>query len=337
MKILAIETSCDETSVAVVENGDKILSNLVSSQVEKHAKFGGVVPELASRMHTEKINLLLENALDQADVSFKEINACAVTYGPGLEGSLLVGLSAAKTLAHTLNIPFIGINHLHGHLYANFFNKHKPEFPFICLIVSGGHTILTLVEGHFKFKILGQTRDDAAGEAFDKIARYLDLGYPGGPIIEKQALTGNELSFDLPKPMLKQGYEFSFSGLKTATIQTVQHFKKTHDNNINIPDICASFQKTVIDLLLYKAFRACREHKIPTLVLSGGVIANKKLRDSFIKEASRQNIKLFSPEPEHCTDNASMIGTAAYYYFKQHGSHNLTLRVDPNASMEDII
>jgi N6-L-threonylcarbamoyladenine synthase len=334
MKILAIETSCDETSVAILENGTKVLANLISSQVKAHAKYGGVVPELASRMHTENIHTLLDKALDTANLELSDIDACAVTYGPGLEGALLVGLSTAKTLAHLLNIPLIPVNHLHGHIYANFLNDSPPAFPFICMIVSGGHTMLTLVKDHFNIEILGQTRDDAAGEAFDKVARYLELGYPGGPIVEQEAENGNEKAYLFPKPMLKQGFEFSFSGLKTAVIQTIQSERK-QNKNINTADVCASFQKSVIDTLSYKAFLACKKFNISKLVLSGGVTANSKLRETFELESEKKDIQIFVPEKQHCTDNAAMIGAAAYYFSQNHDINNYKrILTDPNARID---
>ncbi len=304
MKILAIETSCDETAVAVVENGATVLTSLVASQIATHQKHGGVVPELASRMHTEKLHGLLDRALKETGLSFNDIDACAVTQGPGLEGSLLVGIAAAKTLSHLLEIPLINVNHLHGHIYANFLSN-PPVFPFICLIVSGGHTQLIHAKGHMDFELLGETRDDAAGEAFDKVARSLNLGYPGGPAIEKAAQTGNEKAFKFPKAMLNSPYEFSFSGLKTAVIQTLRKLEQPWP----VADLAASFQKAVVDVLTKKAYDACRHLGIKTLVLSGGVAANTALRNA----CQALPVDLHIPESIYCTDNAAMIGAAAYY------------------------
>jgi N6-L-threonylcarbamoyladenine synthase len=331
MIILAIETSCDDTSVAILKGGNKILSNLVSSQIKVHSKYGGVVPEIASRMHAEKIHFLLDKALEEADLKLKDIDAFAVTYGPGLEGALLIGLSTAKTLAYLLKKPLIAVNHLHGHIFANFINNELLN-SFICLIVSGGHTQLLLVKDLFEIEILGQTRDDAAGEAFDKIARYLGLGYPGGPIIEELSLAGSDKAFNFPRAMLKQGYEFSFSGLKTAVIQQI-HKLKAQNQEINIPNICASFQRAVIDILVFKAIKACKEHNISNLVLSGGVIANSALREAFQKETDKNGLELCLPEIKFCTDNAAMIGVAGYFQYKKFGANSYDTTVNPQAKV----
>src|SRR6056297_2552591 len=267
IKILAIETSCDETAAAVSKNGLNILANVVSSQVDWHRKYGGVVPEIASRKHMEFINPVVEEALKEAGLQLKEIDAIAATYGPGLVGSLLVGLTYAKSLSLALNKPFIGVNHIAGHIYANFISKKDIETPVICLTVSGGHTDLLYFKEYGEYEILGRTQDDAAGEAFDKIARYLGLGYPGGPLIEKRAQNGKEDAVDFPRPFLvKDNYDFSFSGLKTAVINYI-HKKTQKGNELNIYDIAASFQRAVIDILTEKTVKAALDKKVKTVIL----------------------------------------------------------------------
>jgi N6-L-threonylcarbamoyladenine synthase len=332
MYLLAIETSCDETSVALLKN-QKLVAQKISSQISIHAPFGGVVPELASRNHCEILNLLIEDILSAAKITFQDLNICAVTYGPGLEGSLLVGIAAAKTISHLLKIPLIPINHLHGHIYANFLSNPTLTFPAICLIVSGGHTSLVKINHHFDFEVIGQTRDDAAGEAFDKIAKYLGLSYPGGPIIEKQAYNGQAHKYKFPKPILKNGFEFSFSGLKTAVIQTVRSLKH-EKTSFKTEDICASFQQTVIDVLTYKTIKACQTFNIGTILLSGGVCANQSLRKAFQAKALQHSLKLFIPEPIHCTDNAAMIGMTAYYYYQKISKNPPSFSVSPNLKIQ---
>jgi len=332
VKILALETSCDETSAAVVKDGPstslgastEILSNLVASQVEFHKKYGGIVPEIASRKHIEVINPIIKEALEKARINLKDLDAVAVTYGPGLVGSLLVGICAAKAIAYSLGIPIIGVNHLEGHIYANFIPKSSnnpiPQFPFVCLIVSGGHTLLVLVRDHGKFEVLGRTRDDAAGEAFDKVARFLRLGYPGGPIIDKLAKEGNPKAIPFTRPMLEQGYDFSFSGIKTAVVNLVtQHTK--HETR----DIVASFQQAVVDVLVEKAIRAAKKHKCKNIALAGGVSANSLLRKDLETKANMHKIKVHIPPKELCTDNAAMVGCAGYYHLKQKRVSDLKL------------
>jgi N6-L-threonylcarbamoyladenine synthase len=319
MNILAIETSCDETSAAVVKDGAsiEILSNIVASQVEFHKKYGGIVPEIASRKHIEVINPIIKEALEKANVDLKDISAVAVTYGPGLVGSLLVGICAAKAIAYSLDIPLIGVNHLEAHIYANFVPRPSsivPQFPFICLLVSGGHTMIILVEDHGKYKTLGRTRDDAAGEAFDKVARFLKLGYPGGPIIDKLAKEGNPDAIRFTRPMLEQGYDFSFSGIKTAVVNYVN---KTKDQRLKTKDLVASFQKAIVDVLVEKTIRAAEEHNCQAIALAGGVSANSLLRQEFEAEAKAEVIKIHIPPHELCTDNAAMVGCAGYYHLKQ--------------------
>lgn len=331
MIILALETSCDETAAAVIRDGRHILSNVVASQMKRHSQYGGVIPELAARMHAEKIDPVVRIALEQADISLNKVDLIAGTTGPGLEGALLVGACAAKTLAHCNGKPFVSVNHLYGHIYASFLENDPPSFPFICLIVSGGHSLLLLVRDHFNIELLGQTRDDAAGEAFDKVARYLDLGYPGGPRVEAQAKHGNASRFRFPRAMLKEGYEFSFSGLKTAVIQTVQQLEKENEgaSHAAVNDICASFQSAVVDVLAYKTLKACTDYGVSQLVVSGGVACNGLLREAFSAACRDRNIALAIPRPELCTDNAAMIAAAAYYHYQTLGPSPLTTTVNP--------
>jgi len=317
--LLAIESSCDETSVALLQKDHTILSHHISSQIKDHRPFGGVVPEIASRKHTEMIHPLLLRCFEEAGIGFEDLMGCAVTMGPGLEGALLIGLTAAKTIAQAKQIPLVGVNHLHGHIYANFFLDPPPTFPFICLIVSGGHTQLVYCKDHFDFKIIGKTKDDAAGEAFDKVSRHLELGYPGGPVIEQKAKDGNPKAFHFPRPLHKQGLDFSFSGLKTAVIQQPKPFSSE--------DVCASFQAAVIDSLLKKSLAACEAYEVTHLCLSGGVVANKALRHAFKSACQEKRLSLFVPEAVYCTDNAAMIGLAGLYQLDHLGPS------DPDAVM----
>jgi len=327
MLILSIETSCDETSAAVVKDGSEIFSNIISSQVEFHKKYGGIVPEIASRKHIEVINPIIQEALDNAKVTFKDLDAVAVTHGPGLIGSLIVGLSAAKSIAYALNIPLIGINHLEAHIYANFLNRKpqtanckttenlkNPKFPFICLVVSGGHTMLVVVEGHGKYKVIGRTRDDAAGEAFDKVARFLKIGYPGGPIIDKMAKEGNPTAINFTRPMLNDGFDFSFSGIKTAV---VTHVKRNRDFQSQVPDLVASFQQAIVDVLVTKTIRAAKKYKCKSIALAGGVSANSCLRKGIKEKGKEEGITVIIPPLILCTDNAAMVGARAYYLLKE--------------------
>ena len=312
MLILSIETSCDETSAAVVRDGNEVLSNVVASQVEFHKKYGGIVPEIASRKHIEVINPIIKEALHKANLTFKDIDAVAVTYGPGLVGSLLVGICAAKAIAWSLGVPLIGVNHLEGHIYANFLKSklQNPKFPFICLIVSGGHTSLVLVKDHGKYETLGRTRDDAAGEAYDKVARFLNLGYPGGPIIDKLAKEGNPRAIEFKRPMLEEefGYDFSFSGIKTAVVNLA-----TRDPRLATRDIVASFQQAVVDVLVEKSIRAARAYNCESIALAGGVAANSALRNRLETKAKENELEVYTPPVKYCTDNAAMIGCAAYH------------------------
>lgn len=307
--ILAIETSCDDTAVSILKDDKTILTNIVSSQIKHHSKFGGVVPELASRLHAEKINSIIDLALKEASISLQDLTSIAVTIGPGLEGSLLVGISVAKTLALSLSIPLIPVNHIKGHIFAHLAN-HSEQYPFMALIVSGGHTQLVHVTSPTDFNIIGKTRDDAAGEVFDKVARALDLGYPGGPIIEKKALLGDKSRFKFPIPMKHDGLDFSFSGLKTALIQHIESFKSSNQD-VPIEDTCACFQETVTQTLLLKTMKACKHYKTTRLVLGGGVIANQYIVSAFQKEAEKEALELIKIPMNLCTDNAAMIGLAA--------------------------
>ncbi len=311
--IMGIETSCDETAVAIIQGGNILLSNVVASQMEIHKKYGGIVPEIASRKHMELILITCQKALEEANLTLNDIDGIAVVPGPGLKGSLLVGLSFGKAIAFALTKPLIGVNHIEGHIFANFINNNEIRFPFISLIVSGGHTSLLLVHGIEKYEIIGSTRDDAAGEVLDKIAKYLGLGYPGGPIIEKLATTGKDDSIYFPRPLLHSNdFDFSFSGLKTAVINFIIS-KKMSQEEYNINDLCASFQKAIIDSLKYKTFSAAHKYNISRIVLGGGVVANQKLRYELAEEARKSNISIYCPPKELCTDNAAMIACAGYY------------------------
>ncbi len=330
--ILAIETSCDETSVAVVKNGKEILSNIISSQVSTHSKYGGVVPEIASRMHLENMNLLLAQALEEAGVTFSQLDAVGVTYGPGLIGALLVGVSAAKAVAASLNIPLIGVNHMHGHVCANLL-EDEIETPFISLIVSGGHTYLLDVASATEYTLVGRTRDDACGESFDKVARSLGLGYPGGPIIDEIAVRGDPEAYNFPRVLLEKGsYDFSFSGLKTAVLNEL-NTRKQRGEAIIPEDVAAGFQKAVIDVLEEKTFRLMKERGRTNLAVSGGVAANGELRRTFERRAVDEGYRVFFPPKILCTDNAAMIGIAAYHQYMKKDFADLSLTVDPNLGL----
>ena len=307
---LAIETSCDETACAILENGREVLANIVYTQIEIHQEFGGVVPEIASRNHLDKISEVIDQALEKANLSFEDVDHIAVTYGPGLVGALLVGLSTAKGLAYGLEKPLIPVNHIEGHIAANYITHKDLKPPFACLIVSGGHTHLVDVKDYTTFEIIGRTRDDAAGEAFDKIARTLGLGYPGGPLIDKLAKEGNPKAIDFPRAMMDQDHlDFSFSGLKSAVLNYLNGCKMKHIE-IHVPDVCASFQAAVVQVLRVKAEQALKQTGYKTLVLAGGVAANSALRQELTEI---KDIELYYPPIGLCTDNAAMIGCAGYY------------------------
>jgi N6-L-threonylcarbamoyladenine synthase len=313
VRILGIETSCDETAVAVVEDGLTIRSNLLSSQHEIHGRFGGVVPELASRAHLERINPLLDDALREAGSTWKDVDAVAVTRGPGLAGALLVGLATAKAVALALDAPMVAVNHLEGHIYANFLEHGPPDPPYICLVVSGGHTMLVHMPEEHHHRILGQTVDDAAGEAFDKIARFLGLGYPGGPVLDRLALKGDPNAIRFPRAMAQSGdFDFSLSGVKTAVIRHVKA-ERSAGRDVAVEDLAASFQEAVVDVQVQKTMAAVEDTGVRAVLLGGGVVANTRLRERMAEEADRRGIRLLHPSPELCTDNAAMIASAGHF------------------------
>jgi N6-L-threonylcarbamoyladenine synthase len=327
-RILAIETSCDETAAAVVENGRQILSNIVASQTDLHAQYGGVFPEVASRKHIEVIYAVIEQAMQQAYIGFDDLDAIAVTQGPGLVGSLLVGVNVAKGLALGRNKPLIGINHIEGHIYSLWLTEAAAEivFPLLTLVVSGGHTELYLMTDHGQYQHLGGTLDDAAGEAFDKVGRLLGLPYPGGPAIDQAATTGNPTAYDFPRAVMDQeyGYDFSFSGLKTAVMRRSRHFEP---DRLPVNDLAASFQAAVVEMLVTKTVQAAEDHGVTAVHLSGGVSANRALRQAM---AAALTIPVRYPPPLLCTDNAAMIGAAAYWHWQNGRFHSLDLDVTPN-------
>ncbi|MEW6182201.1 MAG: tRNA (adenosine(37)-N6)-threonylcarbamoyltransferase complex transferase subunit TsaD [Bacillota bacterium] len=328
--ILGIETSCDETAAAVVADGRTIISNIVASQVDIHARYGGVIPEVASRRHIESLNSVIAAALSDAGVGFPDLDAVAVTCGPGLLGSLLVGLMAAKSLAFALDIPLIAVNHVKAHIYANFLNELEVPFPFVALVVSGGHTDIVYASGHSDFNLLGQTRDDAAGETFDKVARYLGLGYPGGPLIEQSALHGKPDAIPFPRAILEEGsLDTSFSGLKTAVVNYVNQSRQK-GTPVDLPDLTASFQAAVVDVLVGKACAAAKTRNARALLLAGGVSSNGYLRMRFSEQTDRQNIRLIVPPPSLCTDNAAMVAAAGYFQFLRSDFAPLSLNADAN-------
>lgn len=335
MLTLAIESSCDETSCGVIKDGREVLSNIISSQIDIHRRFGGVVPEIASRKHVESINLIIQEALDEAKVGFNDIDFISVTQGPGLVGALLVGLSAAKSIAYGLNIPLVGVNHIEGHVCANYIEHKDLKPPFVCLIVSGGHTYLIDVEDYNSYTLYGRTRDDAAGEAFDKVARAMGLPYPGGPFIDSLALKGDKEKIEFPRVFLDdKTYDFSFSGLKTAVLNYLNGAKQRGEE-IVLEDVAAGFQQAVLDVLVEKSFRLSRELGRDKIVIAGGVAANKGLREMMETRGIKNNIGIFYPSPRLCTDNAAMIGSAGYYNYINGKTSPLDLKVMPNLSFLD--
>lgn len=327
---LGIESSCDETSAAIVINGRKVLSNIISSQIDIHKKFGGVVPEVASRKHVEAISNVIEEAVNQAGISFGDIDIIASTYGPGLVGALLVGLSAAKGLALSLNRPFVGVNHIEGHISANYIAHPELEPPFLCLVVSGGHTHLVYVKNYGEYEILGRTRDDAAGEAYDKIARAIGLGYPGGPQIDRLAKEGNKKAVSFPRAMLEEGsLDFSFSGLKSAVLNYLNKMKM-QGTEINRADVAASFQEAVVDVLCTKAIEGAEKTGSKVLCLAGGVASNSALREELMERCIAKHIELKYPPAVLCTDNAAMIASAGYYEFIKGRTSPLSLNAIPS-------
>jgi N6-L-threonylcarbamoyladenine synthase len=324
MKILGIETSCDETAAAVVEDGTRIVSSQIASQVEIHARYGGVVPEVASRQHLLSVIPVIERAVTEAGVGWKDLSGIAVTVGPGLAGSLLVGVNVAKAIALSQGLPLIGVNHLEAHIYANWLGGNNVYFPVVCLIVSGGHSDLVLMKGHGDYVVLGRTRDDAAGEAFDKAARILGLGYPGGPAIERASKEGTA-SIPLPRAWLKGSQDFSFSGVKTALLRLVEAGKVS-----SVADAAASFQAAVIEVLVAKTVAVARERRVKKVLLSGGVASNGLLREQLIKHSP---LPVLVPPPVLCTDNAAMVAACGYYRLQAGGVNGLDLDVVPSLNL----
>ena len=328
--ILAIESSCDETAASVVKNGREVLSNIISSQIDLHTLYGGVVPEIASRKHIEKINQVIEEALTQADATLEDITAIAVTYGPGLVGALLVGVSAAKAISFAADKPLVGVHHIEGHISANFIENKQLEPPFACLVVSGGHTHLVIVKDYGVYEILGCTRDDAAGEAFDKVARAIGLGYPGGPKIDKLSKEGNPDAIKFPRAKVDgSDYDFSFSGLKSAVLNYLNSCEMK-GVEINRADVAASFQKAVIDVLVEHSLQAVKEYGFDKFAIAGGVASNSSLRTAFEEECGKRQIEFFHPSPVFCTDNAAMIGVAGYYEYIKGTRSGYDLNAVPN-------
>lgn len=335
--ILAIESSCDETAASVVKNGREILSNIISSQIALHTLYGGVVPEIASRKHIEKINQVIEEALKQAQVTLKDIDAIGVTYGPGLVGALLVGVAEAKAIAYAAGKPLVGVHHIEGHIAANYIEHPELEPPFLCLVVSGGHTHLVRVEDYGKFEIIGRTRDDAAGEAFDKVARAIGLGYPGGPKIDKVSKEGNPDAIVFPRAHIEESpYDFSFSGVKSAVLNYINGCKMKGET-YSQADIAASFQKAVTDVLVGNAMHAVEEYGDKKFAIAGGVASNSALRAAMEEACRKRGIDFYYPSPIYCTDNAAMIGVAAYYEFVNGTRHGWDLNAVPNLKLGERI
>ena len=333
IKILAIESSCDETAAAVVVNGRDLRSNVISSQIALHTLYGGVVPEIASRKHIEKINQVIEEALKEAGKTLDDIDAIGVTYGPGLVGALLVGVAAAKAIAWARKIPLIGVHHIEGHISANYIEHPDLEPPFLCLVASGGHTHLVKVEDYGKYEILGRTRDDAAGEAYDKVARAIGLGYPGGPKIEKVSHEGNPHAMEFPRAKIEDGpYDFSFSGLKSAVLNYINGCNMKGIEVVQA-DVAASFQKAVTDVLVGNAMKAIDEFKMDKFAIAGGVASNGTLREAMREACEKKGAKFYHPSPIFCTDNAAMIGVAAYYDFLAGKRDGLDLNAIPNLKL----
>ena len=331
--ILAIESSCDETAASVVKNGRTILSNVISSQIALHTLYGGVVPEIASRKHIEKINQVIEEALSEANVTLDDLDAIGVTYGPGLVGALLVGVAEAKAIAYAKKLPLVGVHHIEGHVSANYIEHPDLEPPFLCLIVSGGHTHLVIVKDYGEFEILGRTRDDAAGEAFDKVARAIGLGYPGGPKVDKLAREGNPDAIVFPKGKLGDcPYDFSFSGGKSAVLNYINNAQMKGEE-INRADLAASFQKSVVDVLVEHTMLAAKDYRMDKIAIAGGVASNGALREAMTKACEKRGYKFYRPSPIFCTDNAAMIGVAAYYEYIKGTRHGWDLNAVPNLKL----
>ena len=328
--ILGIESSCDETSISIVKNGKEEIVTTTLSQIDIHKKFGGVVPEIASRSHAECITIVIEDCLNKANMKMEDITAIAVTYGPGLAGSLLVGVEAAKTLALCYNKPLIGVNHMAGHIYANNL-VDTMDFPLICLVISGGHTEIIYMDEDLSFKKIGSTIDDSVGEAFDKVARVIDVPYPGGPVIDKLSKIGKD-TYDLPLPMDDDSYNFSFSGIKSAVINLV-HNEKQRGNEIRKEDLATSFENIVVKTLTKKTMRAIDEYKVKELLIAGGVSANSGIREEFDKLCKEKGIKLVVPNLSYCTDNGAMIAAAGYYYYKKGLFSDYSLKINPSLDL----
>jgi len=331
--ILAIESSCDETAAAVVKNGREVLSNVIFSQIALHTVYGGVVPEIASRKHIEKINQVIEEALQEAGVTLQDITAIAVTYGPGLVGALLVGVSAAKAISFATDIPLIGVHHIEGHISANYIENKELEPPFVCLVASGGHSHLVEVKDYGEYEIIGRTRDDAAGEAFDKVARAIGLGYPGGPKIDKLAKEGNPDAIPFPRAKVAENeYDFSFSGLKSAVLNYLNGCQMKGET-VCEADVAASFQKAVIDVLVEHSVHAVKEYGMDKFAIAGGVASNSSLRAALKEACEKENIAFYHPTPIYCTDNAAMIGVAGYYEYLKGVRDGYDLNAVPNLKL----
>ena len=331
--ILGIESSCDETAAAVVKNGRTVLSNVISSQIATHTVYGGVVPEIASREHIKAINYVIRRALAEAGMGLSDLTAIGVTYGPGLVGALLVGVAEAKALAYGAGKPLVGVHHIEGHVSANFIEHPQLEPPFICLIVSGGHTHLVVVKDYGEFEIIGRARDDAAGEAFDKVARAVGLGYPGGPKVDRTAKEGNPHAIEFPRGKIEGApYDFTFSGLKSAVLNYINHAKMT-GQEICVPDLAASFQNSVVDSLVSRTVAAAQEYGYRQVAMAGGVASNTALRAAMERECAKKNIRCYYPSPALCTDNAAMIGAAAYYEYRKGNLAGWDLNAVPNLKL----
>lgn len=330
--ILAIESSCDETAAAVVKNGRQVLSNVISTQIALHQLYGGVVPEIASRKHIENIDWVITAAMEEAKVSFADLDAVAVTNGPGLVGALLVGLGEAKALSYAIDKPLLGVNHIGGHICANYIEDTAFAPPYIALVVSGGHSHLLYVKGYDEYEILGRTRDDAAGEAFDKVARAIGMGYPGGPKIDAAAKQGNAYAVEFPKAHLEESYDFSFSGLKSAVLNYLNK-QKMQGAEIQVNDIAASFQRSVVEILVEKTIQAAKDKGMKKIAMAGGVASNSSLRKAMKEACEREGFSLNIPSPGLCTDNAAMIGSAAYYEYQKGIRDGLDLNAKPNLKL----
>jgi len=333
VRVLGIETSCDETAVAVVEDGRWVRSNLISSQAHLHGRFGGVVPEIASRAHVEAINPMIELAMDEAKMRLRDLDAVAVTVGPGLVGALLVGMAAAKAVALSLDLPFVGVNHLEGHVYANWLDPGPVDVPFVCFIVSGGHTMLVHVPEPFTYEVLGQTLDDAAGEAFDKIARFMGLGFPGGPALDSLARKGNPAAIRFPRAMADSGdFDFSLSGLKTAVVRHLRN-ARARGQEPKPEDVAASFQEAVVDVQVDKTIAAALDREVGTIVLGGGVVANSRLRELMAERAAENGLSLVVPPPQLCTDNGAMIACAGHHRLARGDTTGLDVGASPGLAL----